>query len=255
MERKQQLERSLASTIENGNYCNEPSRLKAFIHNWSLWLIQLVPAWRYELELGPRKDGMTKYDYASGMPFLPKYGGGVSFPQVFAAAMDGPAPSLPLFTDDAIFAKEKKGIFQVVVLIDSPPELPIVQREISEIPNTVIPSGVIDLAESTYIVHNQAPKMSSESSLLKPTLGPTNVVRVVGAEEYVAAGETEEARSRSFPRPKPLYYDPLRIRKDLGMAARYVIVRWDRMVFANCCDINGFKDALGMVAKVLDTSV
>ncbi|TKA55688.1 hypothetical protein B0A49_08638, partial [Cryomyces minteri] len=62
-ERKQQLERSLASTIENGNFCNEPSRIKAFIRNWYLWVYQLIPSWKHSLELGGRREGMTRYDY------------------------------------------------------------------------------------------------------------------------------------------------------------------------------------------------
>jgi hypothetical protein len=195
---------------------------------------------------------MTKYDYAQDMPFLPQYSGGASFPQVFAAPIDGPAPSLPMFTDDAIFSKKKKSIFQVVVLIDNPAQLPVLQREISEyLPSGFTVAGVIDLTEVTYIVHNTSPKMTDSGLYKAPTI-QSNVVRVVDAEEYVVAGETDEARALGFPRPKPIYYSPLRIRKDLGTEAKYVIVRWDRMVFASCNDIHSFGDALGKVAKVLN---
>jgi hypothetical protein len=249
-ERKQQLEWSLASTIQNGNYCNEPSKFKAFLRNWYLWSIQLIPSWRYNLELGSRAAGMTKYLYSPGVPFLPKYGGGVSFPQVFAAPLDGPAPSLPMFTDDEIFAKSKRGIFQAVALVGSLQELQDARQQIASIRESSGVSQVIDLAETTYIVHGQRQQtpQASSISMLKEM---KHVIRVVDAEEYKAAGETEDARARNFPRPPPLHYNPHRIRMDLGHDALYVIVRWDRIVFASCRDLKEFTDVLSMVAGVL----
>ena len=245
-ERKQQLEWSLAATIQNGNYCNEPSKFKAFLRNWYLWSIQLIPSWRYHLELGPRAAGMTKYEYRPGVPFIPKYGGGVSFPQVFAAPINGPAPALPMFTDDGIFAKSKSGIFQVVVLVDSLKELQSACQQIENISAKHGMGQLVDLTEATYIVHNQGRQVPKASPI-----ETRNVLRVIDAEEYKAAGETEEALAKKFPRPAPLYYDPQRIRKDLGANALYVIVRWDRIVFASCKDLRGLIDALSMVNSVL----
>ncbi|KIM95300.1 hypothetical protein OIDMADRAFT_45231 [Oidiodendron maius Zn] len=229
MERKQQLERSLASTIENGNYCNEASKFKAFLRNWYLWLIQLVPSWRYDLELGPRKAGMTRYDYIPGAPFLPDYGGGISFPQVFAGPIDQPAPALPIFTDDAIFSKQKRGIFQVVALIDS----------------------LEQLQKATYVVHNQTHQNAEALLLSALPAGATNIVRVIGAKEYKAVGETTEAIASGFPRPQPLFYEPNRIYKELGKDVAFVIVRWDRIVFARCRNLAELKEALSKVEDVL----
>lgn len=246
-ERKQQLEWSLASTIQNGNYCNEPSKFKAFLRNWYLWSVQLVPSWRYDLELGSRAAGMTKYLYSPGVPFLPKYGGGVSFPQVFAAPIDGPAPSLPMFTDDEIFAKSKSGIFQAVALVDSIKELQDARQQIASISASHGVGQLVDLAETTYIVHSQRRQTPQASSISKLK----HVIRVIDAEEYKAAGETEDALARNFPRPPPLHYDPQRIRKDLGNNILYVIVRWDRIVFASCQDLKELTDTLSMVAGTL----
>ena len=245
-ERKQQLERSLASTIRNGEICNEPSKLKAFLRNWYLWFVQLVPSWKYQLELGPRAAGMMKYDYVPGVPFLPKYGGGVSFPQVFAAPIDRPAPSLPMFTDDEIFAESKTGIFQAVALVGSLEELEDARQQIESITAAHGEGQLVDLTETTYIVHNQ-PRHTLQPSDAKLK----HVIRVVDAEEYEAAGQTEEALARNFPRPPPLHYDPQRIRKELGANVLYVIVRWDRIVFASCQDLKEFTDALRMVAGTL----
>jgi hypothetical protein len=41
MERKQQLEKSLAATVENGNFCNERNPIKIFFRNCYLWTCQL----------------------------------------------------------------------------------------------------------------------------------------------------------------------------------------------------------------------
>jgi hypothetical protein len=252
LERKQQLERSLASTIDNGNYCNEPSKFKAFLRNWLLWLIQLVPSWKYDLELGPRKAGMTRYDFTPDTPFLPNFRGGISFPQVFAAPIDQPAPSLPMFTDDIIFSKQKRGIFQVVALIRSLEQLRSVQRDIISLGAKYDKDGIVYLAETTYIVHDQAHASLQASSFLVSPVTSENVVRVVSAEEYTAAGDTEEAVTKGFPRPAPLYYDPERICNDLGKDISLAIVRWDRIVFASCTDLVQLEAALRLIEDVLN---
>jgi hypothetical protein len=74
-----------------------------------------------------------------------------------------------------------------------------------------------------------------------------NIIRVLGAEEYIAAGRTDAANRLIFKRPPPLLYDPNRIRKDLGFDTRYVIVRWDRFVFASC---KGGDELLAAAAKL-----
>jgi hypothetical protein len=250
-ERKQQLERSLESTIANGNYCNEPSKFKAFLRNWVLWLVQLVPSWKYDLELGPRKDGMTRYYHAPDTPFLTKYGGGISFPQVFAAPIDQPAPSLPMFTDDVIFSKQKRGIFQVVALVRDLKELRNVQDKIIAMGTEYDKHDVLFLAETTYIVHSQAHPTHHQSSFSDSSLQFQNALRVVSAEEYTAAGETTDALARGFPRPKPLHYDPSRIYNDLGKDTLFAVVRWDRIVFARCRSLLELKEALCMIENVL----
>jgi hypothetical protein len=111
-ERKQQLERSLAATIQNGAYVTENDPWKTFVRDWYLWAIQLVPGGKRDLEKGPRKDGMIRYQYQSGMPFLPQYGGGVCFPQVYCAGLDGAQNvGQVVFTDDLIYGPLKEGLW------------------------------------------------------------------------------------------------------------------------------------------------
>ena len=251
VERKQQFERSLAATIENGNFCNEPSRVKAFFRNWYLWLIQLIPSWRHKLQLGSRRDGMTKYDWSPGLPFLPQFDGGKLLPQVFSAPIDGPAPSSLTFTDDSIFSKEKKGVFQIVVILDSVDQLPAAR---SELAGVVPPDSVtqLDPSEATFIFHNQRSSISENLAALGSKPQRKNLVRVLGAEEYTAAGVSSDAEGSKFARPPPIFYDPNRIRRDLGYEKRYIIVRYDRFVFASCKNIQELQDAVGLIEKTVN---
>jgi hypothetical protein len=111
MERKQQLEKSLTATIVNRNLCNERSLVKIFLRDWFLWSLQLIPSWRHWLELGQRQEGLKKYAWSPGMPFLPGLGGGKIFPQVFCLPCSSVATKA-VFTDDVIFGKEKPRYFR-----------------------------------------------------------------------------------------------------------------------------------------------
>lgn len=194
---------------------------------------------------------MTKYDYAPGMPFMPEYLGGNSFPQVFSAPIDGPAPPIPTFTDDTIFAPNKTGIFQIVALLDSIDQFRSARADISRIqhPESLL---TLDSAEATYIVHGEVPSIHDAPALLGKETPSENIIRVLGADEYTAAGHTAAALDKRFPRPEPLYYDPNRIRKDLGHDKVYVIVRWDRFVFAACRNAAELERAVAALESKLE---
>jgi hypothetical protein len=194
---------------------------------------------------------MTRYNYAPDTPFLANYGGGISFPQVFAAPIDQPAPSLPMFTDDVIFSKQKRGILQVVALIGSLEQLRDVQEDIVTMGRNYDEEDILFLAETTFIVHNQAGQTRQDSSFLSSLPRGGSIVRVVSAEEYRAAGETPDALTKGFPRPEPLKYDPGRIYKDLGTDVLFTVVRWDRIVFASCRSLVELKAALSTIPMVL----
>ncbi|GFG25136.1 3-(3-hydroxy-phenyl)propionate/3-hydroxycinnamic acid hydroxylase [Aspergillus udagawae] len=89
LERKQQLERSLASTIQNGRFVTESNPLAILLRSVLLFIQRLVPAWRRELRLGRRQGGMVRYAHEEGMPFLPEFGGGVCLPQGYCRAIPG----------------------------------------------------------------------------------------------------------------------------------------------------------------------
>lgn len=184
---------------------------------------------------------MTKYDWENGMPFLPRFGGGKSFPQVFSAPIDGPAPPIPSFTDDAIFSPEKKDVFQVVALLDSVDQIEVARAEIERVEAVDI---MLNPSNATYIIHDEVPAVPA---LSLPTSSSKNTIRVLGSKEYEAAGLTEIALKHTFKRHPPIMYDQNRIRKDLGADIRYVIVRWDRFVFASCRNLQELQNAAAQI--------
>jgi hypothetical protein len=158
-----------------------------------------------------------------------------------------------MFTDDAVFKAEKKGCFQIVALIDSLQQLPAVKEDIKTITSQVGNGIILDATETTYLVHGQTGSASKEASLYLDSLqDKTTCVRVINGEDYTAAGLTEAAIASKFTRSPPLYYDPNRIKKDLGADARYVIVRWDRMVFASCRNVLELPEAVSLVENCLN---
>jgi len=204
VERKQQLERSLAATIESGKFCNEPSYVKAYFRDWYLWAVQLVPSWRHNLQLGARREGLPKYDWQEGLPFLPDSGGRKSFPQVFSAKIDEPAAPIPEFTDDTIFRKDKKGIFQIVAILDSELEIRSTIASLENLDVSASNAIIIEPKEATIIFHSKGESMPYDKSLIPSGHTIIDVVRVVDASEYTAAGQTPEALATGWKRPEPL---------------------------------------------------
>lgn len=217
-ERKQQLEKSLAATIVNGRLCTEANTWAFAFIKLLLWLIQLVPSGRHWLELGPRREGMTRYTWQEGLPFLPSFSGGISLPQVYCAPIDLGSKDLQVaFTDDVIFRPGKEGLFQVVVLLESLPDLDEARKALKKIEK--LPDKYIIASEATFIVQN------SESRRY-PDIG-IDVFRLATAAEFCSSGSLCDGR------PEPLYYDMYRMKRDLG-GKRYVIVRPDCFVYAAC---------------------
>lgn len=110
---------SLASTIQNGTFVTEGNPLRVFVRSWYFWLIQLVPSWKRDLQLGRRKDGLVRYTYSAGMPFMPEYNGGRNMAQVYCRSMSG----LVHFTDDIIFRENVHGLFRMFVYLSSDTEI------------------------------------------------------------------------------------------------------------------------------------
>lgn len=226
-ERKQQLEKSLASTIENGKFVCEAHFGKILVRDWYLWLVQLVPSWKRHLQLGQRKDGLIRYVHSEGMPFLPELNGGLNLPQVFCKDMNGKV----FFTDDVIFRCKQTSIFRLFVYMRNDEELAFtrtVLRAVEELSRGEF------AADHVPFVIEKITKHGAEND--------TNLFQIASAEEFA---RSPLCRGR----PEPTYYEPFLIRREVR--ARYIIVRPDRIVFAACEDEQSLKTAIGRIKDIL----
>ena len=243
-ERKQQLERSLAATIQNGAYVTESDPWKAFVRDWYIWAIQLIPSWKRELEKGPRKDGMIQYQYQSGMPFLPQYGGGVCFPQVYCAGLDSAQNAGRVaFTDDLIHSPTKEGLCQVVVLVDRADEIGSAVRALSGL--AASSQGLVREDEATIFVHDFSAKVPVDS---KMELGRrTQIARIATGQEFAADARLCKNR------PAPRYYDAFRMKQEVHNKT-FIIIRPDRFVYAACSNAEELQRAAKSMPQALTIS-
>jgi hypothetical protein len=222
--------------------------LKIFLRNTWLWLLQLFPSQRRWLEQGARRDGMVTYRYEKGMAFLPDLNGGKAFPQVYCVPLspqrlDYTVGASVLFTDDVIFAPEKKGLFQLVVLLQS-----VEQIRHSDLANVGKWSdGQVYASEVTYIIEDpDCPGMeytSETAATVNGDRGGHTVVRIATAKEFAASPQC-------LNRPEPQYYDEYRLGKEV-MGRKFAILRKDRFVYATCNDLEQLRDALQRIEQVL----
>jgi 2-polyprenyl-6-methoxyphenol hydroxylase-like FAD-dependent oxidoreductase len=231
-ERKQSLDRSLASTIANGNYVTESHPIKAAVRNWSLWAMQKIPSWRRWLELGDRRNGMTRYTWEEGkaMAFLPEMEGGGNFPQVYCARQ-----GKVQFTDDVIFSREKRGLFQLAVLLKSRSEFQDKRKAIAGLDEAS--QGILRADEATFVV---------QQTETNSTGGTENnrIYRLATAEEFA------QDQGLCSGRPYPHGYDPLRMWKEAG-GKHFVILRPDRFVFAAAGSRKELFDAVEQLKTLL----
>jgi hypothetical protein len=229
-ERKQQLEKSLASTIENGRFVTEKIPLKVIIRDIYLWMIQLVPSWRHELRLGRRKEGMMQYAHSEGMPFLPAFNGGLCLPQVYCMSLSDERKVVQ-FTDDVIFSAGKKGLFQLLVYVKTLGEARAAREVVTDVED--MSNGEIIADETTFLVEDT----TCDSD---PNTTAKNMFRLATGEEFALSPLCER-------RPKPKFYDMLYLAKALkGM--RFVLVRPDRFIYAACSTPDELKKVLQSAA-------
>ncbi|KAJ9610395.1 hypothetical protein H2200_005172 [Cladophialophora chaetospira] len=236
-ERKQQLERSLAATIQNGAYVTESDPIKVFIREWYMWAIQLVPSFKRELRKGARAQGMTRYRHSPGLAFVEDQVGGLLLPQVYAFNF---RTNKIEFTDDLIFSSEKKGLLQLLVLPDESRDIPALTKGLDEINN--LSAGLLLSKEATVIVQSIKASASAEDMSI-----PQNLARIADGNEFAA--DTVLCKNR----PPPIGYDALRLRKETK-GKKYVILRPDMFVFAACDTLGELKQAVSKLGGALHLS-
>lgn len=223
LERKQQLERSLATTIENGRFVTESNPIKIFLRTCYLFFLHLIPSWRRQLRLGRRKEGMVRYSHGPGSPFMPEYNGGLCLPQVYCKAMFHLPEGVGevFFTDDVIFGSHKTGLFQLIVYIGDLSQLTPAREIVSDVED--ISRGEITSGDVTFLVEDMADS-GDNAGVTEHDM--TSVFRLAPAQEFAASALCHE-------RPEPRFYDPCFLGKALD-GNKFVVVRPDRFIFAAC---------------------
>ncbi|KIV79074.1 hypothetical protein PV11_06661 [Exophiala sideris] len=229
-ERRQQLEKSLAATIRNGEYVTESDPVKVFIRDWYMWAIQLIPSYRKEIELGARAAGMTRYRHSEGLPFIPEMEGGVLLPQVYAYSFK---TEKICFTDDLIFTPDKTGLFQLLILPDDVADLDVLMNVLDSVDD--ISPDLMRCEEATILI--QSTKILPGSI----SIPRQEIARLATADEFAA----DPALCRS--RPPPIGYDEQRLQKEIK-GKKFVILRQDRFIFAACDTSEGLKEAARRLA-------
>ena len=200
---------------------NSKNPLMIFLRDWGFWVAQLIPAVRRRLELGARIYGPAKYKYSDGMGFMEELGGGVSFSQSFCVKVGVHMEHARVqFTDDVIFAPQKKSLFQIVVLLNDLAQLTDAQAQLHGLSSIC---SHLSPEEATYFLPQNIP---SAGMATKEFEGDGQLFRVASATEFSHS-------DLSTGRPEPEGYRE----DDMWRGVKhktFVVLRLDRFVFAAC---------------------
>ena len=228
LERKQQLDQSLASTVVNGNLTTARNSLKIFVRDWLLWLMQLVPSWRHQLELGPRAGGLVRYKYTKGMAFLPDMGGGRCLPQVYCCPVyRSPEDNLePVrFTDDILLnGSRTNALLRLLVVVDDVKQAEQAWQDIKDLDLEKSSNGEIGRRSAFFLI--QSPCIDHKESTTSSDIPRESVYRIATADEFAASNLCKD-------RPYPIGYDMLRMKKEF-QGKKYILMRPDRIVYSAC---------------------
>jgi hypothetical protein len=234
-ERQQQLNMSLEKTIQNGKLCTEGNTWRF----WSLKLIfsvmRMIPPLNRILEKGPRAKGMIRYEWQEGLTFLGNACGGICLPQVFCAPVSSLKGLEVSFTDDVIFQKNKRGIFQLLVLLENTTDIESARKAITGL--NILSDSLILPHEATFIIQK------SEVDVLHSNVD-NDVYRLATADEFAASDTLCRGR------PAPQYYDMYQMKWDLRRK-RFAIVRPDYFLYAACDTTEELKDICASMRKIL----
>lgn len=218
-ERSQQFQKSLNSTLRNGQLVSSSNPVQNFIRDWAFRVMQLIPPIKHQLELGPRSEGPVTYTHSDGMPFLPYLHGGIAFPQTYCTEL----VELDIrvrFTDDVIFSKEKTKLFQIVVLLNKPSQAIAAIEEMDGVDG--LSDGHLSTKEATLLVQAKDCLPNNENT----GFTGLSLFRTATAKEF-------EQSDLCVGRPAPHGYSDSQI-WNIMKGKRFVIVRHDRFVYAAC---------------------
>ena len=152
-----------------------------------------------------------------------------------------------MFTDDAIFASHKRGLFQLVVLLEHEDQLDAAGSVLENL--GAHPTELLYEAEATFLVRYMETTRQTHSDnkvadcVVKNTPQETNAFRLATANVF---GQSHLCRNR----PKPINFEVNYLFRVLK-GKRFVILRPDRFVFAACVTKQEMVRALNAMPKVL----
>jgi hypothetical protein len=126
-----------------------------------------------------------------------------------------------LFSEDVIFDKEKKGTFQLIVLVDTAEEARRVEKAMASAGIDALSGGLFLSHEATYIIHNERAVDNM----------PNNFVFAMSQSEYDEMGLQPPLKG----------YDMERIRKEFPWK-KFLVVRPDRYTFGTAIAMDGLQD-------------
>lgn len=159
------------------------------------------------------------------MPFLPEFGGGLCFCQTYCTDVSGTGPVQ--FTDDVIFAEDKKKILQIVVLLKDLDEWKFAASELEGIGE----NDHLDTGEATIFVPRES--VQSLSDYRNWMLSQCRLFRSASADEFAQS-------NLCYGRPAPRGHREYLMWEIMG-EKRYVVLRPDRFVFAACSTASDLK--------------
>jgi hypothetical protein len=126
-----------------------------------------------------------------------------------------------VFSDDAIFSKNKRGTFQLVILVDTLAEARYIEPELIDAEIDRLSDGLFVASEATFIIHRD-----TQSDGL-----PSNFVFAMSQMEYDEMGFWPPLKE----------YNKNRIRKEFPYK-KFLVVRQDRYTFGTAIAIDGLQD-------------
>lgn len=234
-ERKQAIGEALEYTMHNGNILMLKDPLKVFVRDWGLWLLQQIPGIREKVQRIPIDS--PKYRYEEGMAFLPNLGGGKVFYQIGCKRV---GDDNVVYTDDVIFAPEKKSMLQLLVLLEGVDDIPRALKDLDVVVSLSNDAKQL-VDEATFLIHGGSVAPKSLEGMELPS--QVTVAHSANSEEF-ASSSLLKARSAA------VGYTGNEFKEQHG-DRKYVIARRDRFIFATCRDKEELRQAVEAMLRVL----
>jgi hypothetical protein len=164
---------------------------------------------------------------------MPEFSGGLCFPQTYCISLQKNAEVQ--FTDDVIFA-EKRTPFQLVVLLDHPNERHTAVQDVQSIKAR----SLLCPLEATFFV----PRASCASLGDQAGTCEYPLFRSATGDEFARSALCES-------RPLPRGYQEMLMWQSVK-GKRYVLLRFDRFVFAACRDGNELAKAVAHLHQLFE---